>query len=133
MTELTPVPGAVTRFDPDGEPYVTVATCGTCGLSWNDAAVSSLTPTPAGRCPFEYEHEEEEPEVTIEERVARAIKVGTRWADNLDANAYDAQVRVKNEELARLLRARERDIRDLLDILTGGEDKYIRALRKRNG
>lgn len=33
-------------------------TCGECGLSWNDAAVSSRTPTPSGRCPFEHVHDE---------------------------------------------------------------------------
>lgn len=53
---LTPVPGATVRLDDDGEPIVAVATCGTCGRSWNDAAVSALTPVPAGRCPFEYDH-----------------------------------------------------------------------------
>ena len=35
-------------------------TCGYCGLSWDDAIVTSITPTPSGRCPFEsfhiYEH-----------------------------------------------------------------------------
>lgn len=35
----------------------TIATCGTCGLSWNDAAVTSMTPAPAGRCPFEAFHD----------------------------------------------------------------------------
>lgn len=34
----------------------TLATCGTCGRSWDDGKVTSLTPTPAGRCPFEYFH-----------------------------------------------------------------------------
>jgi hypothetical protein len=33
-----------------------VATCGHCGRSWNDAASTSVTPAPSGRCPFEYEH-----------------------------------------------------------------------------
>lgn len=32
-------------------------TCGTCGLSWDDAKVTSWTPAPAARCPFEYFHE----------------------------------------------------------------------------
>ena len=31
-------------------------TCGTCGRRWDDAKSTSLTPTPAGRCPFEYAH-----------------------------------------------------------------------------
>jgi hypothetical protein len=32
------------------------ATCGTCGLSWDDGKATALTPAPAGRCPFEYFH-----------------------------------------------------------------------------
>lgn len=31
-------------------------TCGTCGLSWDDAIPTSYTPAPSGRCPFEYFH-----------------------------------------------------------------------------
>lgn len=31
-------------------------TCGTCGRSWDDAVVTGMTPTPSGRCPFEYYH-----------------------------------------------------------------------------
>jgi len=37
------------------QPY-TVATCGTCGRSWDDALVTSYTPAPAARCPFEAFH-----------------------------------------------------------------------------
>lgn len=54
--DLTIIPGAVSRYDEDGNEIVEVATCGYCGRSWNDAAISHLTPTPSGRCPFEYEH-----------------------------------------------------------------------------
>jgi hypothetical protein len=32
------------------------ATCGHCGLSWDDSKGTSLTPAPSGRCPFEYFH-----------------------------------------------------------------------------
>lgn len=32
------------------------STCGTCGRTWHSVA----TPTPSARCPFEYDHEEEE-------------------------------------------------------------------------
>jgi hypothetical protein len=32
-------------------------TCGTCGLSWDDAIATTWTPAPSGRCPFEYFHE----------------------------------------------------------------------------
>lgn len=34
-------------------------TCGTCGLSWDDDKVTSMTPTPSARCPFEAFHEPE--------------------------------------------------------------------------
>lgn len=33
-----------------------VATCGHCGLSWDDSKPSAFTPAPAGRCPFEAFH-----------------------------------------------------------------------------
>lgn len=32
------------------------ATCGTCGRSWDDAVITSYTPAPSARCPFEYFH-----------------------------------------------------------------------------
>lgn len=57
---LSPVPGAETRYDDDGHEILDVMTCGTCGRSWNDAAVSAWTPAPSGRCPFEYDHEYDE-------------------------------------------------------------------------
>lgn len=31
--------------------------CGDCGRGWDDSLSTSVTPTTAGRCPFEYEHE----------------------------------------------------------------------------
>lgn len=33
-----------------------IVTDGACGLSWDDDIVTSMTPTPAGRCPFEQFH-----------------------------------------------------------------------------
>lgn len=41
---------------PAGEHVPQKFTCGHCGRSWDDARVSGLTPTPAGRCPYEYAH-----------------------------------------------------------------------------
>lgn len=32
------------------------ATCGHCGLSWDDGKVTSMTPAPSARCPFEAFH-----------------------------------------------------------------------------
>lgn len=34
----------------------TFARCGHCGRAWDDDKPTGLTPTPAGRCPFEYWH-----------------------------------------------------------------------------
>jgi hypothetical protein len=31
-------------------------TCGTCGRTWDDAVVTSVTPAPSARCPFEGWH-----------------------------------------------------------------------------
>lgn len=39
-------------------------TCGTCGLSWDDAKSTSWTPVPSGRCPFEYFHRYDDEHVT---------------------------------------------------------------------
>jgi hypothetical protein len=56
--------GVVEVFNVDayelGNPDAAVTTCGHCGRSWDDNHVSSWTPTPSARCPFEYDHEYEE-------------------------------------------------------------------------
>jgi hypothetical protein len=88
---LTPVPGATPRYDDDGHEIVNVVTCGHCGRSWNDAAISHCTPVPSGRCPFEYEHEYEEDE---------DIKTFTVKIDCGNA-AFDPD---PSPELARILR-----------------------------
>lgn len=33
-----------------------IAQCGECGRYWNDDVATGVTPTPGGRCPFEYFH-----------------------------------------------------------------------------
>lgn len=32
------------------------ATCGHCGLTWDDSISTAWTPAPSARCPFEYFH-----------------------------------------------------------------------------
>jgi hypothetical protein len=44
------------RYHDDGRPISDIVTCGHCGQSWDDALVTSRTPAPSGRCPFEDEH-----------------------------------------------------------------------------
>jgi hypothetical protein len=38
----------------------TALTCGTCGRSWDDSISTSVTPVPAGRCPWESHHEDDD-------------------------------------------------------------------------
>lgn len=40
------------------DPAATV--CDYCHRGWDDTVATALTPTPAGRCPFEYEHTDAE-------------------------------------------------------------------------
>lgn len=42
----------------DGEPAIDRASCERCRLSWDDGKVTSITPSPAGRCPFEFFHDD---------------------------------------------------------------------------
>ena len=44
----------------DGAPAKDRVTCNGCGLSWDDGVVTTYTPAPSGRCPFEYFHEDYE-------------------------------------------------------------------------
>lgn len=55
------------------------ATCGACGLTWNDAAISSRTPTPGGRCPFEAVHGEAEELKTLRELADEASGYAADW------------------------------------------------------
>lgn len=55
-------------------------TCGTCQRNWCDIC----TPTPAARCPYEYEHVEVIPvrdlsHLTVEQEIERAIKFLTDY------------------------------------------------------
>lgn len=46
---------------PAGYPdATTLATCGACGRSWDDDFITSMTPAPSGRCPFEPFHEDDD-------------------------------------------------------------------------
>lgn len=39
-----------------GEDANDKVTCGHCGRSWDAARITSMTPVPSARCPFEYWH-----------------------------------------------------------------------------
>lgn len=56
-------PGGRRMYDDDDGlhiPIVRLATCGTCGQTWDDAVITGITPAPAARCPFEDEHPDEQ-------------------------------------------------------------------------
>lgn len=55
MTEI-PEDFPVQPIAPDDPNAKAPTTCGTCGLTWDDAIPTQLTPVPSGRCPFEYFH-----------------------------------------------------------------------------
>lgn len=56
--EISEANGATPQRDDNGKVIEDIATCGTCGQSWNDALITGRTPAPSGRCPYEYIHAE---------------------------------------------------------------------------
>lgn len=44
-------------------------TCGTCLRTWDDSVITGVTPVPAGRCPFEYEHMAPEAHAFLKEQL----------------------------------------------------------------
>lgn len=85
---LTPIDGAEPFFDADGREIVNVATCGTCGRSWNDAQISDVTPAPAGRCPFEDSPEHERDPDADRKDAARALEAHGFSRDHTGGNVY---------------------------------------------
>ena len=56
--EISIANGARYWLDDDGKVIEDIATCGNCGMSWNDALITDRTPVPSARCPYEYIHTE---------------------------------------------------------------------------
>jgi len=54
--EISEANGAEPQLDENGKVVEDIATCGTCGQSWNDALITGRTPAPSARCPYEYIH-----------------------------------------------------------------------------
>jgi len=90
----------VQPIDPKDPNAIDPATCGTCGLTWDDGIPTSWTPAPSGRCPFEYFH----PETETEDVFRLYVRTGNAaFADD------------PAPELARILRA-------IADRVESGED-----------
>lgn len=65
---VRPIDPAALEYRTDPETGRTVwfrATCGECGLSWDDTIPTAYTPAPSARCPFEAFHEMDEPDPEI--------------------------------------------------------------------
>jgi hypothetical protein len=48
--EISEDNGATPQLDDNGNVREVIATCGECGMSWNDALISGRTPAPSARC-----------------------------------------------------------------------------------
>jgi hypothetical protein len=78
--EISEDNGAEPQLDEDGNTKVETATCGTCGKSWNDALISSSTPTPGGRCPYEHIHDEIEELKVLHSLAEEASGYAADWS-----------------------------------------------------
>lgn len=78
---LVPASWPVQPLTPDDDGYDTAAVCNGCGRSWDDSAVTSMTPTPSGRCPFEPFHADETAADLAAEFTARRIERNPTGAD----------------------------------------------------
>ena len=76
-----------------------VAACGACGRKWDDAAVTSITPAPSARCPFEPFHDDED-----DEHQARAAAVLAVEARRIEQNPTETDD-TTGAELARMAEA----------------------------
>lgn len=54
--EQIPADFPVQPIDPDDPTAKLPVICGTCGLAWDDGVITSMTPAPSARCPFEQFH-----------------------------------------------------------------------------
>lgn len=64
--------------------------CYTCGRAWDDTVSTHVTPTPAGRCPFEYEHPEPKPTINrssmwLVYKDDAGMKHYQHWNDTVDS------------------------------------------------
>lgn len=72
--EISEENGAESQMDDDGNAVVDMATCGECGMSWNDALISSSTPAPSARCPYEHMHDKIAELKTLKAAITRKVE-----------------------------------------------------------
>lgn len=78
-----------------------VATCGVCGLSWDDGQITSMTPAPSARCPFEAFHKADDDDDDDDEPNPARVAL-TRAVDNALAAGAPEYVNVPVEPTPRL-------------------------------
>lgn len=87
-------------------------TCGHCNLTWDDGKVTSMTPVPSGRCPFELFHVYPEPD-PVERRPENYITKKVDESNWTYCQRAAAAVRpeVLIQDLMTLLQEKERLLR----------------------
>lgn len=95
------------------QPTNTGMTCGACGLSWDDSVSTEYTPVPAGRCPFEAFHLDDD---DLREQAREQAEIDTIATDCGHYLAWEVNVQ------GPLTRA------DLLSILNRPAECYDRSI-----
>jgi hypothetical protein len=83
----------------------TFARCLSCFRAWDDDKSTGLTPTPAGRCPFEYWHKAEKLAPPSRVKVLESALQGC--VDELELHEIHARQTGDTDLLARLAAARK--------------------------
>lgn len=87
----------------DNEPAKSRATCGSCGLSWDDGISTSMTPTPSARCPFEYFHQSGDTKKGKKKAVSVRKSEGESAADNTSKTQTPTQEKKAVAQVAKSL------------------------------
>ncbi len=96
-------------------------TCGQCGLSWDDDKPTSWTPTPSGRCPYEYHHVYEE-EVGEPQGMEEADEPKNPFGLGGSASANGEVIIACDPTLIQLAKGEKRKIKELREQLHGEKD-----------
>lgn len=99
------------RTDDDGKPISDMTQCGACLRWWDDAIVTSMTPAPSGRCPFEYEHASDDlpttgPKMLGKDEFAEAARYSDARAEEHGLEEYMRQLGVDVPGLVYLVNQR---------------------------
>jgi hypothetical protein len=107
------------------------ATCGYCGLSWDDGKATSMTPTPSARCPFEYFHIHDGEDPMTRHEFASLLKTDRDIAIRtlvsiMQDDHYEALLTVHLGQERRLADRSDKDLLTRFDELSaGGEEESV--------